>query len=204
MTKPCVDFSTANYLAQRVDWSQLTLIFGREWNYKNFSKSFLQFFLRPNTRYLDTYSTRERWPTVTLYLSWRKWNSAFRDQTMCWFYGCELFSSKGSPLAFDPCFWSTQEPGVLHYCMCFATQRQPGKIASGCPSAEVRWKKYVRTPLVHRNSKKRWCSIRRYRTIIHGRPRGFAGKLYICCYVILYCATSSAAKKAEHPKSAER
>ena len=70
----------------------LTLIFGREWNYKNFSKSFLQFFLWPNTRYLDTYSTRESWPTDTLFLSWRKWKYTFCDQTMCWFLDCELFS----------------------------------------------------------------------------------------------------------------
>ena len=84
--------------------------------------------------------------------------------------------------------------------MCFATQRQPGKIASGYLSAEVRWKKYVRTPLVHRNSKKRCCSIRRYRTIIHGRPRGFAGKSYICCVIFTVLCSYFSGKKSRIPE----
>ena len=84
--------------------------------------------------------------------------------------------------------------------MCFATQRQPGKIASGYLSAEVRWKKYVRTPLVHRNSKKRCCSIRRYRTIIHGRPRGFAGKSYICCVIFTVLCSYFSGKKSRTPE----
>ena len=41
VTKLRVDFTAANYLAPRVVWSQLTLIFGRERNYKVFFAIFL-------------------------------------------------------------------------------------------------------------------------------------------------------------------
>ena len=63
VTRSCVDFTAANYLAPRVVWSQWTLAFARERNYKkdkNFSKSFLQFFVGANTVVLGAQTTGDR------------------------------------------------------------------------------------------------------------------------------------------------
>ena len=58
---------------------------------------------------MSAQTTRESWPSDTPFLSWRKWKVTFCDQTTCWFYGCELFSSKGSLVTVDPYFWSREK-----------------------------------------------------------------------------------------------
>ena len=55
-------------------------------------------------------------------------------------------------------------------------------VGSAMPCSKTNWN---RSPLIDRTPRKRCCSIRRYRTIIHGRPKGFAGKLYICYFCIV-------------------
>ena len=77
--------------------SQLTLVFGREKNYKKFQK-FLQVFfaiyLPTKYRYLNAQTVGGSCHTDTLFLSWERWKSAFCDQTMCRSLDCELFSSE--------------------------------------------------------------------------------------------------------------
>ena len=69
------------------------------------------------------------------------------------------------------------------------------KIWNRSPLWGSKYKIWNRSPLVTRITKKQCCTIRGYRTIIHGRPRGFAGKSHIYCFIFSVLCDCISSKK---------
>ena len=96
---------------------------------------------------------------------------------------------------------------LLDLLTCIATQSESIHQHSHCTSlTEVKahtWgqlcrvpnKIWNRSPLVTRITKKQCCTIRGYRTIIHSRPKGFAGKSYIYCFIFSVLCDCISSKK---------